>query len=67
MDISVVSRGGLYADCALIKAYTPNNSRSGSWLKSDLLPVICAGFDLLRDSCVHFYRIECLLPRICPD
>ncbi|HHZ13320.1 MAG TPA: hypothetical protein GX394_05305 [Clostridiales bacterium] len=66
MDISFVRGGGLYTECALIKGYIRNNRRSGSWLKSELLPVICAGFALLRDSCVHFYRIECLLPRIYP-
>jgi len=31
-----------------------------TWDRCALLPVICAGFELSRDNCAHFNRIECL-------
>lgn len=33
------------------------------WVKSALLPVICATFGRLQDKSVHFCRIECLSPK----
>ncbi len=32
------------------------------WGRSALLPVICAGFSVLRDSCALLHRMNYLLP-----
>ncbi len=52
--------GILSVSCECIKGYAFKNAVL--WVKSALLPVICSGFGSLRDHCVHFFRIECLLP-----
>lgn len=65
MNISAFcSNGNVYVNCECIKGYAFKNA--ASWVKFALLPVICANFGQLRDDCVHFRRIECLLPHTSP-
>jgi hypothetical protein len=63
MNISVFRSGrDVYVNREPIKNYASKNVVSG--VKSALLPVICANSGLLQDNCVHFYRVECLLPHM---
>ena len=65
MNISAFSAGGsVYMNCECVNGYAFENAIV--WVKSALLPVICAIFGLLRGYCAHFRRIECLLPTISP-
>jgi hypothetical protein len=61
---SFSSNGNAFVNFEYIKGYSFKNA--GLWVNCVLLPVICAGFALLQDSCVHFSRIDCLLPHNCP-
>lgn len=63
MNISVFySNGNVYVNCECIKGHTFKNA--ALWVKSALLPILCANFGLSRDNYVHFCRFEYLLPRI---
>lgn len=63
MNISAFcSNGIVFVNCECINGYAFKNA--ASWVKSALLPVICAIFDQLRDYYVRFCRVECLLPHI---
>jgi hypothetical protein len=61
MNITLfASHGNVFVNCECIKGYAFKNALTR--VNSALLPVICAGFGILRDNCAHFRRVECLLP-----
>lgn len=57
----LTSAGSAVVSLECIKGYA--FEMAAAWVKCALLPIICANFGLLRDSCAHFYRLDCLLPR----
>ena len=56
--------GNVYRNCECIKGFAFKNT--AVWVKCALLPVICAGFGILKGNCAHLGRIGYLLPNIIP-
>ena len=55
------SEDNVFVNYECIKGYAFKNA--AAWVKSAILPVICAVWGLSGDNCAHFCRIECLLPK----
>ena len=61
MNITVLaSQGNVFADYECIKGFS--FKKAAILVNYAFLPVICAGFRLLRDNCTYLSRFECLLP-----
>jgi len=59
--VMLTSAGLAVVSLECIKGYA--FKMEAAWVKCALLPVICANFGLLRDSCAHLYHLDCLSPR----